>query len=414
METPNDTPARPRRRCHPIWRTLAVLAAAAALGFAWFFGSILLLFDSVQAGIHVSCLTGLCLGLFALILGWAAGWRWLRRIAAVVVLIAVAVSGGAAFHRWNTVDRYDRVHEAESVGYVDWPRFAPFREGNALPVCDAPSEFRFQDSSPRIRAAYALYPIAAAAIQALGDKETYGGGQAWKYRSFGGSDDLFDWLDPSRAPDSFQSCDAVFALAPSDAQVATAAEKGFAFDLTPIARDAFVFFVHADNPCTNLTTAQVRDIYSGRARTWRDVGVPFDARLLPFQRNENSGSQTTLERIMGDTPIMPPLKEDRLGGMGDIFHDVADYRNRSGAIGFSFRYYATELVNAGKIRLLSLDGVPPTPENIRSGRYPFVTESYLVTTTAPRSPDVQRLAAFLTSPIGRALVEAVGYVPPAD
>jgi phosphate transport system substrate-binding protein len=411
METLNDTPARPRRRCHPIWRILAVLAAAAALGFAWFFGSILLLFGSVQAGIHVSCLTGLCLGLFALILGWAAGWRWLRRIAAVVVLIAVAVSGGAAFHRWYTVDRYDRVHEAESVGYVDWPRFAPFREGNALPVCDAPAEFRFQDSSPRIRAAYALYPIAAAAIQALGDKETYGGGQAWQYRSFGGSDDLFAWLYDS--PGNY-SCDAVFGLAPSDAQIAAAAEKGFAFDLTPIARDAFVFFVHADNPCTNLTTAQIRDIYSGRARTWRDVGVPFDARLLPFQRNENSGSQTTLERIMGDTPIMPPLKEDRLGGMGDIFHDVADYRNRSGAIGFSFRYYATELVNAGKIRLLSLDGVPPSPENIRSGRYPFVTESYLVTTTTPRSPDVQRLAAFLTSPTGRALVEAVGYVPPAD
>ncbi|MBQ9344456.1 MAG: substrate-binding domain-containing protein [Kiritimatiellae bacterium] len=409
MDTPHDTSARPRRRCHPIWRTLAVLAAAAALGFAWFFGSILLLFGSVQAGIHVSCLTGLCLGLFALILGWAAGWRWLRRIAAVVVLIAIAVSGTAAFHRWYTVDRYDRVHEAESVGYVDWPRFAPFREGNALPVCDAPAEFRFQDSSPRIRAAYALYPIAAAAIQALGDKETYGGGQAWQYRSFGGSDDLFAWLYDS--PGNY-SCDAVFGLAPSDDQVAAAAEHGVAFNLTPIARDAFVFFVHADNPCTNLTTAQVRDIYSGRARTWRDVGVPFDARLVPFQRNENSGSQTTLERIMGGTPIMPPLKEDRLGGMGDIFHDVADYRNRSGAIGFSFRYYATELVNAGKIRLLSLDGVPPTPENIRSGRYPFVIESYLVTTTAPRSPDVQRLAAFLTSPSGRALVTAVGYVPP--
>ena len=99
--------------------------------------------------------------------------------------------------------------------------------------------------------------------------------------------------------------------------------------------------------------------------------------------------------------------------MGDIFRDVADYRNRRGAIGFSFRYYATELVAAGKIRLLSLDGIPPTPENIASGHYPFVTESYLVTTAAPRSPDVRRLAAFLASPSGRALVEAVGYIAPA-
>jgi len=249
-------------------------------------------------------------------------------------------------------------------------------------------------------------------VQALGTKETYAEAKdAWDHLSYGGSDDLFEWLYKEIRCQWDWRCDAVFGLAPSEEQVAAAATNGVAFDLTPVARDAFVFFVHADNPATNLTSQQVRDIYSGKAKTWRDAGVAFDAPLLPFQRNKNSGSQTTLERIMGDTPIMPPMEEDRLGGMGDIFRDVADYRNRRGAIGFSFRYYATELVNAGKIRLLSLDGVAPTVENIRSGAYPFVTESYLIT-AGERTGDVRRLAAFLTSPEGCALVEAVGYVAP--
>ena len=405
-----NTAPSPARRAHPVWRTLAVIAAAPALGFAWFFGAILLLFGSVQAGLHVACLLALCLGLFAMVLGWAAGWRWLRRLGIAAALLALAVSGAAALHRWVTVDRFETV--PEPVGSVQWSRFAPFAKGNDLPACDAPAEYRFQNGGPRLRAAYALYPIAAAAAQALGTPETYGGTNRWRHLSYGGSDDLFQHLNYEKHMTYEPGCDAVFGLAPSDEQVAAAAAHGVAFDLTPVARDAFVFFVHADNPCTNLTTAQIRDIYSGRATAWRSVGVPFDAPLLPFQRNKNSGSQTTLERIMGDVPIMPPLEEDRLGGMGDIFRDVADYRNRRGAIGFSFRYYATELVTAGKIRLLSLDGVPPTPENIASGRYPFVTDSYLVTTTAPRSPDVQRLAAFLTSPTGRALVEAVGYIAP--
>ncbi len=401
-----DAPPFPRRR-HLVWRTLAVLAAAPALGFAWFVGSILLAFGSVQAGIHVACLLALCLALFAMVLGWAAGWCWLRRLAIAAALLALAVSGAAALHRWATVDRFETV--PEPVGSVQWWRFNPFAEGNELPACDAPAEYRFQDGGPRLQAAYALYPIAAAAAQALGTPETYGGTNRWRHLSYGGSDDLFNYL---YHPPFGEPCGAVFGLVPSDEQVAAAAAHGVSFDLTPVARDAFVFFVHADNPCTNLTTAQVRDIYSGRATAWRSVGVPFDAPLLPFQRNKNSGSQTTLERIMGDVPIMPPLEEDRLGGMGDIFRDVADYRNRRGALGFSFRYYATELVAAGKIRLLSLDGVPPTPENIASGRYPFVTDSYLVTTAAPRTPDVARLAAFLTSPSGRALVEAVGYIAP--
>ena len=399
--------AAPRRRCHPLWRILAVIGAAPTLVFAWWIGSILFIFGSLQAGLHIVCLAILCLALFFWVLGWAVGVRWLKRLSLAAALLALAVSGIAAFHRWYTVDRIETV--PEPVGSVQWWRFHPFAEGNELPVCNTPAEYRFRDGGPRLRAAYALYPIAAAAAQALGSPETSGGTNRWRYLSDGGSDDLFEHLYPDR---SGVRWDAVFGLAPSDEQVADATAHGISFDLTPVARDAFVFFVHADNPCTNLTTAQIRDIYSGRATTWRSVGVPFGAPLLTFQRNKNSGSQTTLERLMGDDPIMPPLEEDRLGGMGDIFRDVADYRNRRGAIGFSFRYYATELVNAGKIRLLSLDGVPPTPENIASGRYPFVTEAYLVTTTAPRSPDVQRLAAFLTSPAGRDLITAIGYIPP--
>ena len=116
---------------------------------------------------------------------------------------------------------------------------------------------------------------------------------------------------------------------------------------------------------------------------------------------------------MGDDHIMPPMEEDRLGGMGDIFRDVADYRNRQGAIGFSFRYYANEMIADGKIRLLAIDGIEPTFETIRSGTYPFVEDSFIVTTHSP-SGDVKRLVRFLQSDSGRKLVEDIGYVAPTN
>jgi phosphate transport system substrate-binding protein len=204
--------------------------------------------------------------------------------------------------------------------------------------------------------------------------------------------------------------DAAFGLLPSDEQRKTASRKGVHYHFTPVARDAFVFCVHADNPVTNLTVAQIRDIYSGRTTSWRAVGAALDAKLLPFQRNKNSGSQTMLERIMGDDPIMPPMEEDRLGGMGDIFRDVADYRNRRGALGFSFRYYANEMVADGRIRLLAVDGVAPTVENIRNGSYPLVATAYMVTARS-RSANVRRVVDFMLSPEGQKLVEETGYVP---
>ena len=398
-QQPCPTTPSTTRRPALILRILVVLAALVGLSFFFLYAGVSVLFFSYFKTLNVLCVLAGVIGGFLCVLTWATGGRILARVGIFLLCASIAVPIGASLWRWATHDRYDTV---PSTGTVIWARFQPFENDNALPHCEAPAQYRFE-GLPCLRAAYALYPIEAAAVQALARRELF---KPWKV-SFGGSHDLFEYLGHSGS----QDCDAVFGLAPSDEQRAKAEERGVPLVLTPVARDAFVFFVHADNPVTNLTTSQIRDIYSGRAKTWRDVGVPFGARLMPFQRNKNSGSQTTLERLMGDEPILPPIQEDRLGGMGEIFQDVADYQNRRGAIGFSFRYYATELVEAGKVRLLAIDGAAPTVENIRSGAYPFVTDSYLVTAGPPEG-DVARLAEFLRSPEGRRMVEDVGYVAP--
>jgi phosphate transport system substrate-binding protein len=116
---------------------------------------------------------------------------------------------------------------------------------------------------------------------------------------------------------------------------------------------------------------------------------------------------------MGDMPIMPPLKEDRLGGMGEIINDTANYRNYRAALGFSFRYYSTELLRNDQIKLLSVDGVAPTVENIRDGSYPLVATAYMVT-VRPRSENVRKIVDFMLSPEGQKLVEETGYIPVAS
>lgn len=404
-------PSRARRVWKVVGRILLVLAAGTGLFVLFLFGAGAIVFDDhlvPLAGVYIPCLAVLCLGLFALVLAWACRLRrWVRHTAAVVIVAAVVVSLSAGAHDWYTRMRYPARGE---TGRVDWERYRPFVPSNALPRCDAPGEYRFRDGGPSLRAAHALYPVAAAAIQALGTPEGYTGSNEWRRLSHGGSDDLFEWLYRD-SPWDDRRCDAVFALAPSPEQEAAAAARGVTFERTAVARDAFVFFVNAANPATNLTSGQIRNIYSGRATAWRDLGIDFGAPLVAYQRNRNSGSQTTLERIMGDEPLAAAPKERESDGMGGIFAVVADYRNQPGAIGFSFRYYATALVDAGETRLLSIDGVAPTPDDIRTGRYPFTADAYLVT-AGPRTPDTQRLAAFLLSPAGRALVEAVGYVTP--
>ena len=57
--------------------------------------------------------------------------------------------------------------------------------------------------------------------------------------------------------------DVFFGAQPSPAQVQAAAEAGVEFTLTPIAKEAFVFFVHRDNPVSSLTAQQLRAVSTG-------------------------------------------------------------------------------------------------------------------------------------------------------
>ena len=114
---------------------------------------------------------------------------------------------------------------------------------------------------------------------------------------------------------------------------------------------------------------------------------------------------------------MEPETEDRIAGMGGIIEQVASYRNYKNAIGFSFRFYSTEMVQSGDIRLLSLNGVAPTRETIRDGSYPIASEFYAVTAAPIGAPPPQAqdkdLGAFLDwilSPQGQAIVDQTGYV----
>ena len=65
----------------------------------------------------------------------------------------------------------------------------------------------------------------------------------------------------------------------------------------PIGVDALVFIVNEDNPVTDLTQRQLRDIYAGKITNWKDVGGQ-DLDIVAFQRRSDSGSQTLFQKLL--------------------------------------------------------------------------------------------------------------------
>jgi phosphate transport system substrate-binding protein len=116
-----------------------------------------------------------------------------------------------------------------------------------------------------------------------------------------------------------------------------------------------------------------------------------------------------LALVMKDRAIAQPMKEETGSGMGDIISAVAEYRDLAGAVGYSFRWYATVMNANPDIKLLSINGLEPTVANIRNGSYPLTGELNIVTTNT-RNPNVQKLIDWTVSAEGQALIEKAGYV----
>ena len=140
------------------------------------------------------------------------------------------------------------------------------------------------------------------------------------------------------------------------------------------------------------------------------MGGP-DEKIVAFQRPKDSGSQTVMQsKVMEGITMREPLREERAQSMGGLMRQVASYRNSQNALGYSFRYYSTQMERDAKVRLLQVNGIAPTTENIRNGTYPFTVKVYMATAGKPTLA-TQKLMDWFVSPQAQQLIADVGYVP---
>lgn len=81
------------------------------------------------------------------------------------------------------------------------------------------------------------------------------------------------------------------------------------------------------------------------------------------------------------------------------------------AIGFSFRYYVSGIVDNGGVKMLSVNGVYPDKENISSGKYPITVDFYAVYRKDNSNPNIDSMIEWILSDEGQQIVEKSGYIP---
>lgn len=340
--------------------------------------------------------------------------RWRRQaIPGAMIVLCAALCTGLYCNRPEV--RYGGHGFAYMHGFssTDFSQYMVYSQPGKLAALDHPAAFQIQDEAdmPVMDGAEACYPLYAAAAKAVYQDIAHiesnwadSGERAWtngKIVTFTNTVVGFERLIEGNV-------DLFFGARPSADQLAYAAEQGVELEITPIGREAFVFFVEEDEPVDGLTQDQLRAIYHGDVTDWSQVGGRA-GEIAAFQRPAGSGSQTMMEYFMGEVSLKEPQTYETVGSMEGVIRHVAQYANQRGALGYSFRYFIQGLSQEKGVKLLAVDGVTPDLAHIEDGSYPLTVPLCLVTRKDDPNPNVGKMIDFFLSPDGQTLVRETGY-----
>ncbi|HWV37242.1 MAG TPA: phosphate ABC transporter substrate-binding protein [Vulgatibacter sp.] len=172
-----------------------------------------------------------------------------------------------------------------------------------------------------------------------------------------------------------------------------------------VALDGIAVYVHESNPLPSITLAQLKAIYEGEVRNWKDVGGP-DARIVLYGRENNSGTYAYFkEHVLDDEDFTADTQT--LPGTAAVVNAVAKDVRAIGYGGIAFgkgiRAIPVKTDDAAK-------AVAPTLETVTDGSYPISRKLFMYTAGEPTG-NVKAFLDFALSEEGQSLAVAAGYYP---
>ena len=173
----------------------------------------------------------------------------------------------------------------------------------------------------------------------------------------------------------------------------------------PLGQDGIAVIVHPDNAVTDLTTAQLRQVYQGWIDQWGDVGGR-GGEIIVVSREGGSGTRAEFESLIMGARRTTPIAQIAPSSEAMVLSVARD----PAAIGYVSMSYLDD-----RVRALTLDGAAPTLANVYDNLYPLRTILYISGQHEPSADDelemhYRAFIGWVQSPEGQALVEQ-GYAP---
>lgn len=169
----------------------------------------------------------------------------------------------------------------------------------------------------------------------------------------------------------------------------------------------FGVVVSKDLGVTNLTTEQIKGIFSGKITNWSEVGGP-DRNILVVHRPSSSGTRYTFTNtILGGDKT---LENNAIGATQDNNGSVlTTMKQNDGSISYvSLSYMKTD--DAQKhLRTVTIDGVEATKENIITDTYKFWSFGHMYT-KGPAKDLEKAFIEYVQSPDNYDSLDSLGLI----
>ncbi len=177
------------------------------------------------------------------------------------------------------------------------------------------------------------------------------------------------------------------------------ADEAKQFTSVTIARDGLAIVVNPSNPVKGLTIEQLRGVFSGRFKNWKDLGGKDEA-IRPITREEGSGTRESfVHLVMGQEKISrDTLAQESNGAVKELV------KGNQAAIG----YMSLGLV-AKDVKPLWIEGQEANAHTVLAGKYKLARPFLFVTKGSP-VPKAQKYIDFILSPEGQRILEAEGLI----
>ena len=184
-----------------------------------------------------------------------------------------------------------------------------------------------------------------------------------------------------------------------DSEIADGKAKGINMMAHKIALDGVVAIVHPSNKLDNITMDQLKKIYDGTIKTWKELGG-VDRPISVVSRDTSSGTyEVWQEKVLGKDKVRADAM--MVASSGQMSQTVAQNPT---AIGYDGIGYIDK-----SIKVLKINGIAPTVEGVRAFKWPVARFLYVYTNGKPTGV-AAKFVDFLLSKEGQNVVKEVKFV----